>query len=306
MIGKPLFDVLSKLPSKSLLHFRCVSKLWREYIDDNYFVSVHDKQVIEDLTAIIFYVARNLELAKTLCFHTIESDTTTNHVLKAKNKVGVLEFVGKKLLNETSRIVGSCNGLVLIDTYDGILMPTYIVIHPRNKQCYVLPLPQLPLPCIQESCGFGFDSSTNTFKMVCVYLNTNYPYDHCTMVHVFGTNSWHEIPQVPSYRIYGKAIFAHGCLHWLASYNDEDGAKQVIWFDVKNEEFGLIKAPKTISKLSKRIFNHCVGDHLVNLDGQVGYFGNKTTEVWVLDDKKEWVCYTVILKTMIFLMGTTT
>ncbi|GKF03024.1 F-box domain containing protein, partial [Tanacetum coccineum] len=156
MVGKPLFDILSKLPSKSLLRFRCVSKLWREYIDDSYFVSVHDKQVTEDPTPIIFYLARNSELAKTLCFHMIESDNITNHVLKAKS----------------------------------------------------------------------------------------------------------------------NPVF---------EYNSEDGARQVIWFDVKNEEFGLIKPPK-------RNNIYPLNGHLVNLDGQVGYFGDATT-VWLLNDKKEWMLH---------------
>ncbi|GKB11752.1 F-box domain containing protein [Tanacetum coccineum] len=283
MVGKPLFDILSKLPSKSLLRFRCVSKLWREYIDDSYFVSVHDKQVTEDPTPIIFYLARNSELAKTLCFHMIESDNITNHVLKAKSNP-VFEFVDKKLLSPTYINVGSCNGLVIIET-DGKLMPTFTVIHPINKQSYVLP--KLPLRGNQVSCGLGFDSVTNTFKMVCVYHKNGRvgrPRSaHCTMVHVFGTNSWHKIPQVPAYSIFGKAVFAHGCLHWLATYHSEDGARQVIWFDVKNEEFGLIRPPK------RNNIYHLNG-HLVNLDGQVGYFGDATT-VWLLNDKKEWTLH---------------
>ncbi|GKA32499.1 F-box domain containing protein [Tanacetum coccineum] len=280
MFGKPLFDMLSKLPSKSLLRFRCVSKLSR------------DKQVIEDPTPIIFYqkYARNSKHSKTLFFHTIESDTITNHVLKAKNKVGVLEFVGKKLLNKTSRVAGSCNGLVLIGTYyDQNSMPTFIVIHPINKQCYVPP--QLRLRCNLESCGLGFDSSTNTFKMVCVYRNPNDSNcgarsARCTMVHVCGTNSWHTIPQVPSYPIYGKATFGNGCLYWLARDHSEYAAIpaiQVIWFDVKNEEFGLIKPPK-------RNNIYPLNGQLVNLDGQVGFFGDVKT-VWLLNDKKEWMLH---------------
>ncbi|GKE62435.1 F-box domain containing protein [Tanacetum coccineum] len=93
----------------------------------------------------------------------------------------------------------------------------------------------------RESCGLGFDTSTNTWKMVCVLLKEYAPphkpdmvkKNLCTMVHVFGTNSWREIPQVPSYPISGKAVFANGCLHWLASYSDiktEDGGRPVIWF----------------------------------------------------------------------------
>nr|GEY91380.1 F-box domain-containing protein [Tanacetum cinerariifolium] len=86
----------------------------------------------------------------------------------------------------------------------------------------------------RESCGLGFDTSTNTWKMLCVLLKEYAPPDKpdmvkknlCTVVHVFVTNSWREILQVPSYPISGKAVFANGCLHWLASYTDiktEDG-----------------------------------------------------------------------------------
>nr|GFB24991.1 hypothetical protein [Tanacetum cinerariifolium] len=123
--------------------------------------------------------------------------------------------------------------------------------------------------------------------MVCVLLKEYAPPDKpdmvkknlCTMVHVFGTNSWREIPQVPSYPIYGKAVFAIGCLHWLASYTDirtEDGGRPVIWFDVEKEEFGLIDPPKRMYQV-------------VDLNGEVGYVCNRTMEVWLLNHKKEWV-----------------
>ncbi|GKB11753.1 F-box domain containing protein [Tanacetum coccineum] len=106
------------------------------------------------------------------------------------------------------------------------------------------------------------------------------------MVHVCGTNSWHAIPQVPSYPIYGKATFVHGCLYWLARDHSEYAAIpaiQVIWFDVKNEEFGLIKPPK-------RNNIYPLNGQLVNLDGQVGFFGDVKT-VWLLNDKKEWMLH---------------
>nr|GEX16027.1 F-box domain-containing protein [Tanacetum cinerariifolium] len=107
----------------------------------------------------------------------------------------------------------------------------------------------------KESCGLGFDAFTNIYKMVCVLLKEYAPPNKpnmvkknlCPIVHVFGTNSWREIPQVPSYPIRGKAVFANGCLHWLVSHFDiktEDGGREVIWFDLNKEEFGLIDPAK--------------------------------------------------------------
>nr|GFC86663.1 hypothetical protein [Tanacetum cinerariifolium] len=110
------------------------------------------------------------------------------------------------------------------------------MVHPLRKECYELP--SLPM-CFgkhlgRNSCGLDFDTSTNTWKMMCILLKEDAPPDKldmvkknlCTLVHLFGTNSWREIPQLPSYLITGKAIFDNGFLHWLASYSDiktEDG-----------------------------------------------------------------------------------
>ncbi|GKC19979.1 hypothetical protein Tco_1022129, partial [Tanacetum coccineum] len=93
----------------------------------------------------------------------------------------------------------------------------------------------------------------------------------CTMVHVFGTNSRREIPQVTSYPVTGKAIFANGCLHSLVSYVDikiQDGGREVIWwFDVNNEEFRLIDPPKRMCDIWRDY--SCYYDHLVDLNGEV-------------------------------------
>nr|GEX06703.1 hypothetical protein [Tanacetum cinerariifolium] len=101
-----------------------------------------------------------------------------------------------------------------------------------------------------------------------------------------GENSWREIPQVPSYPISGKAVYANGCLHWLASYTDiktEDGGRPIIWFDVEKEDFGLIDPPKRMC--DKDSCRYQVDD----LNGEVGYMCTRTMEVWLLKHKKEWV-----------------
>nr|GFB10539.1 hypothetical protein [Tanacetum cinerariifolium] len=103
--------------------------------------------------------------------------------------------------------------------------------------------------------------SDNLAEMVCVLLKEYAPPDKpdivkknlCTMVHVFGTNSWREIPQVPSYPISEK------------------------------EEFGLIDPPKRMC--DKDSYRYQV----VDLNGEVGYVCNWTMEVWILNHKKEWV-----------------
>ncbi|PWA99358.1 F-box domain-containing protein [Artemisia annua] len=239
-----------------------------------------------------------------ILYHVIESiqtGTTHDYVLKPKEGP-FLEFLPKEPLFTYPQIevLGSCNGHMCFshgEEYN--VVNSLVVVHPLRKECYELP----PLPMcfessmLRESCGLGFDASTNTLKMVLVLLKVYAPTDNldmvrknlCTMVHVFGTNSWREIPQVPSYPIAGKAIFANGCLHWLVSHLDaptQEGGRPVIWFDVEKEEFGLIDPPKRMGDLWRNY--SCFYDQLVDLNGEVGYVCLRSMEVWVLK-QKEWV-----------------
>nr|GFA32969.1 hypothetical protein [Tanacetum cinerariifolium] len=216
---------------------------------------------------------------------------TTHYVLEPKEGP-FLEYLRKEPLYIFNiQVLGSCNGLMRILQNDDYVITSLTVVHLLRKECYELP--PFPLRFDKsmriESCGHGFDTSTNTWKMVCVLLKEYAPPDKdkpdmvkkhlCTMVHVFATNSWREIPQVPSYPISGKAVFANGRLHWLVSYTDtktEDGGRPVIWFDLEKEEFGLIDPPKRMCDLWRKY--SCRYDQVVDLNGEVGYVCTRTME----------------------------
>nr|GEX42915.1 F-box domain-containing protein [Tanacetum cinerariifolium] len=114
---------------------------------------------------------------------------------------------------DTIEVRGSCNGLICLSQEEDNVITSLVMVHPLRKECYEFPSPPM---CFvkhlgRESFGLGFDTSTNTWKMVCVLLKEDAPPDKpkpdrvkknlFRMVHVFGTNSWREIPQVPSYLI---------------------------------------------------------------------------------------------------------
>lgn len=292
-----IFNIFSRVPVKCLARSRCVSKVWCKYIDDRYLVLIHDKRVVEEPTPILYHqhLSRG-RITRSLCFHVIESiqpkqPGTTPYVLEPKEGP-FLEYLRKKPLLKSSivniKVQGSCNGLMCLSQDEDNVVTTLVVVHPLRKECYELP----PLPMrwmFYESFGLGFDASANTLKMVCVFRKDKVRKKLCTMVHVFGTDSWREIPQVPPYPITGKAIFSNGCLHWLVSQFDittEDVGREVIWFDVEKEEFGLIDRPKRMCALWS-IYS-CYHDYLVDLNGEVGFVCVRTMEVWVLKHK-EWV-----------------
>ncbi|GKC62592.1 F-box domain containing protein [Tanacetum coccineum] len=240
-----IFDVFSRVPTKCLARSRCVSKLWCECIDDRYLVIIHDKRLVEEPTPIFYHphLCRQ-KITRSLSFHVTESKkvagASDNYVLEAKEGP-FLEYLRKTPLSESSRVKirvqGSCNGLICLLQDDGQVVTSLAVVHPLRKEGYELPPLSMRFDktMLRDSCGLGFDASTNTLKMVCVLCKSNMVSDNpdvvkkdlCTMVHVLGTNSWREIPQVPSYPKTGKAVFVKGCLHWLVSDHD-----------VEKEEFG--------------------------------------------------------------------
>ena len=75
---------------------------------------------------------------------------------------------------------------------------------------------------------------------------------------------------------------------YIYDRQSQDDRSHVISFDLKEEEFGLKNPPISIGNPLKRDISRDY-DQLIKLNGQVGYFCNRTMEVWVLNHKKEWV-----------------
>nr|GEX40502.1 hypothetical protein [Tanacetum cinerariifolium] len=161
------------------------------------------------------------------------------------------------------------------------VVTSLVVVHPLRKECYELPslLMRFDSSMLRESRGLGFDASTDTLKMVCVLFKECAPINSldkvtkklCTMAHVFGTNSWREVAQVPPYSITNGAIYANSCLHWLVSYlevkNKDNSGRPIICFDVEKEEFELTDPPKRMCGTWRNY--SCYYDHLVDLNDSV-------------------------------------
>ena len=83
-----MFDIFSRVPAKCLSRSRCVSKVWCNYINDRYLVIIHNEQVIEKPTPILYHPhLRREKIPCSLCFHIIEYKQTGashNYVMEAK------------------------------------------------------------------------------------------------------------------------------------------------------------------------------------------------------------------------------
>ncbi|GJT89406.1 retrotransposon protein, putative, ty1-copia subclass [Tanacetum coccineum] len=179
-------------------------------------------------------LTRNIGMlpASSFIFFVLNLDLNFVTISKEPKEGPFLQYSCKEPVSIFSRfeiqVQGSCNGLKCLSQDNGYVITSLVVVHPLKKECYELP----PFPLRigrgmgRESCGLGFDTSTNTWKMVCVLLKEYAPPDKpdmvkknlCTMVHEFVHNSLAKnTPSSPliQYQVIGFQKHLVYLLYWI-------------------------------------------------------------------------------------------
>ncbi|KAL6182575.1 hypothetical protein ACLB2K_043994 [Fragaria x ananassa] len=145
--------------------------------------------------------------------------------------------------------------------------------------------------------GMGFDSITNTYKILCVaWIRVpNSPiterWCYVSLMLVLGTSEWRHLPSsLPCLAHFkpSKGICAHGDMHWLVSSRREGirGHAHILSFDFKKEEFCWIPNPYRLPDMNR-------GLHLIMLRGSMAVVDTTSgtnISIWVMKDytKKQW------------------
>ncbi|KAF9610617.1 hypothetical protein IFM89_023505 [Coptis chinensis] len=170
------FGILVRLPAKSLLRFKCVSKLWYAILGEPEFIKAHLTRTKEQSTSSIvgFFQVKYKDSKKEGCEYIFV------------NKEGP-EYFAVQTVKWTSR-VGDCNGLFCFRSRSG-----FEICNPSTREFLYRPLPPPPPPHCLISYGFGFDPLKNEYKVVqIVHGEGNF---HRCMVCTLGANncSWKDI-----------------------------------------------------------------------------------------------------------------
>ncbi|KAL0002021.1 hypothetical protein SO802_015802 [Lithocarpus litseifolius] len=251
-------DILSRLPVKTLIRFRCVSKTWFSLISTHDFITMHLNRTLSNTKDPPYLLFRhfNEETEKeNFAFLSYEDPFPDDHFSKHPNFVNPkpywqhFEFFDYpsdfielhcpyKSSNEFWFIVGISNGLVCMvdDTpsntpYD--IVP--ILWNPSIHKSVFLPSPGVRLPSSYEPMeylGFGYDPITGDYKVVrLVYLHgwdeRSFQGEEPSVVQIYSlrTNAWRTIPG-PGHRYIIKeqslSVFVNGSVHWLAHVGNVD------------------------------------------------------------------------------------
>ncbi|OIT06060.1 PREDICTED: putative F-box protein At1g32420 [Nicotiana attenuata] len=285
LLREIIIDILSRLPVKTLLQFRCVCKPWRKLISKPNFIDTHflHSSSLQPSTGSLPVLLHNRHLE------------SSDHRLSLINLSPESSSVVEELDNpfpfflQYMVVVGSCNGIVCL--CQAPLGDSIILWNPAMRQSRDVPLSKSkPIigthPCV--SIGLAYDSQKNDFLVLSLKS-----FGPQTMiadeVEMFSTKSfsWERVPNEMGFRVVGLSchLIIKGVPYWVALLDDAHGSREVlVYFDVTKRVLDKLHMPGVRLDLL---------GHLVNLEDSLGILlWDKTdkynVEIWVMDDEDGW------------------
>ncbi|PWA89070.1 F-box associated domain, type 1 [Artemisia annua] len=211
------FDILSRLPSKSLLRCRSVCKAWLSLISSEKFTAAH-LQKFNQLHP--RKLVRRFELLKNRETYSVHLDNKSLTV--DPGTLITFPFKCKDCDINSFGIRGCCNGVVCL-SHECILKEDKIILwNPSIRRKLDIHPPNIHLSLIAyyfPALGFGYDKINDDYKVVKVTYNHHVVYAPQVEIYTVRTATWREVafPQhLPSMYFKGPQVFLNGCVHWIA------------------------------------------------------------------------------------------
>jgi F-box interacting protein len=273
-----ILNILSQLPVKSLIRFRCVSKTWFSLITSHDFITMHLNRALSKAQHPPHLLFRHYDQKMEKESFTLLSSNNCfprNHVSKLKGGYFAcpssdfieLHCPHKRFTKQFLSIVGSSNGLVCLLDDDPSnsghdIVP--LLWNPSIHKSIFLPSPGVKFPpfCTPQFLGFGYDPKTEDYKLVRLEYKDEVddevlkPYQSLVHIYTLRTGVWRTITSpCPGARLIIPyqflSVFVNGAVHWLAhtDYDNIDYQTFVILsFDIGDEIFREMALPKSLEE----------------------------------------------------------
>ncbi|XP_058189413.1 F-box protein At5g07610-like [Rhododendron vialii] len=280
-----LTQILLRLPAKSLIRFKSVSKHWFSLLSDSQFASAHSRLNPKPLiSSFYFYYNERLESVSLNGSPTLPSLSFLRH------------------LTGDYTILQSCNGLLSIKNVqlvDDCVEAQYIVCNPITQKFHLLARPGGDC---DESCCLAFDPSKSPhYKVVFLVWRLGVSFVSLEMdIYSSETACWKNISSMDKFRKILNGAFWNGAIYWLCDqYN-------LLRFDVETEKVMMIpympssSSGRILSPYNTRYFGECGWSGRLLLIQSQSHFGARL-KIWEMDkDYCRWnVKFHVDLKTLI-------
>ena len=229
-----VYEILTLLPVKSLIRFRCVFKSWNCIITDPIFITTHlnrAKSLSNNNNGYLLYTPKTDE--EELCTVVYNSDHTLTEISSF-----VIPF-------SDVCIAGFCNGIFCLNPYYN---EEIILWNPSIRKFKMLTAgTTFTTPCTSVTVGLAYHSQNNDFKIlkfVCFqqFHGENVPQAEAE-VFTLSTDSWRKVvlPVEPITGSGSNCVFFNGALHIMV---DSGENRFILSFDVNDETFRKIMLPQ--------------------------------------------------------------
>ncbi|CAN1161464.1 Putative F-box protein At4g38870 [Linum perenne] len=300
-----VFQILTRLPVKSLMRFKCVCKAWKSIIEkDEHFINLHHTHS-QSRPGFFIMVAP----ANPVC----NEGGYDVSLLSADLNLNV-HSVKRMIQSSWSVIcVGPVRGLLCLAGNYGVQIcnvstgevTPWIKSDAAEKElryCNYFPC-QVDFTTRSMKYVFGFDHGSGKHKVMSFWWNDEKMVLHCEVLTVGVDSSWRRIDAVPPFNPHivenMSACYADGSIYWLRrkTRNSRIGCKYVDYseslmaFDLGSEKFRLIPIPEfthfedTESEYGSFKYSSYI-DRLVEMDGCLTVIlrRNRTVKMWRFHD----------------------
>ncbi|XP_050384238.1 putative F-box protein At3g23260 [Argentina anserina] len=305
MSGEIVVSILSRLPPKSVMRFKCVHKSWHSLIISPSFIEKHLLLCNKHSTSIFCkrFVHRDIntnerEVVCSLITFSNDDENDTHfvgediHIPPSFDVTTRGQFMDIEVLFAAS-IIGHCDGTMCI--HFGLGSDKIVLWNPAIKDFKILPkqcLTNGPL----NSIAFGYDPRFKDYKLINVVdptaevIGERLVFDIPRVeVYSLSTNSWREIKactletETTMFVPFSYRMYFNGLCYWIGSEKqkefmdsydtdgEEEWPRQVIQtFDMSTEIFDHILLPNSLCRPAMRnIFNR----HVILWNESVAVFG---------------------------------
>uniref|UniRef100_M1CWH8 F-Box protein n=2 Tax=Solanum tuberosum TaxID=4113 RepID=M1CWH8_SOLTU len=240
-------EIFLRLPVKSLLQYRSVSKYWLDLISSPRFIKSHlslstsNKENTHHKWLMVMF---NKNMYTRICsLRSLFNDSVT--------KTSYLNIPMKEPY-ESYHILSSVNGLICLTCRAGE-KGDLILWNPSIRKCRKLPSFESELINVNcyYRCGFIYDELHDDYKVVVILFEHNRSNRIEIKIYSLRSNSWRSVDHScpPSgYFLNDCGKFVNGKLHWTTltsglGYNTKEISQNIVSFDLTDEKWGKAEKP---------------------------------------------------------------